>query len=583
MGPGARGEERGFPARGVFNACPDAVIVMDVEGRVRDWNPAARNTFGCGREEAIGRELAELIIPGALREAHRAALRRYLATGEATILDRRLELTALRCDGSEFPVELTVTRMPETEPPLFVGFVRDLGELSRARRENTRLQQRTAFLAHAGLELERSLDVQATLHALAELTVPELAELTVIDVLAEDRSIDFTVAASTEPGVARRVEEIRRREPILPSGPHPVAEVLRSGEPLLIPTVSAQLHGRIAQGPEHQALIEQLGYRSAIVVPLVARHRILGALSLLRMGEAQPYDRDDLVLAIELARRAGLAVDNARLFEATRHLARTLQQSLLPRAMPEVPGLRITGRYRAAAQGQEVGGDFYDVFAIGSSHWGIAIGDVCGKGPEAAALTSLARYTIRALAGLEPASVLQLLGDAIQRDQETLPERFLTVAFAVARWESSELVLELASAGHPPPIVHRASGEVERPRTIGPLLGMSADAQYRSERVVLRRGDSLIFYTDGLTDARAPAHTLSDEELDSLVRRGAARGGAELARFLEESATGGEDPRDDIALLIVEVLGLPEPVGKLAAEELAATQAPRRVPALPQA
>ncbi len=114
----------GFPAGGVFRAAVDAVVVMGADGHVRDWNPAAERTFGYSHEEAVGRELADLIIPHALRDQHRSALARYLETGEPSILDRRLDLFALRSDHSLFPVELTVTRVPDTEPPLFAGFVR---------------------------------------------------------------------------------------------------------------------------------------------------------------------------------------------------------------------------------------------------------------------------------------------------------------------------------------------------------------------------------------------------------------------------------------------------------------------------
>ena len=115
----------GFPSGGVFKAAVDAVVVMSIEGQVMDWNPAASALFGFSFEQAIGRELAELIIPAALRDKHRAALTRYRETGEATILNRRLHLFAIRANGSMVPVELTVTRIPDAEPPLFAGFVRE--------------------------------------------------------------------------------------------------------------------------------------------------------------------------------------------------------------------------------------------------------------------------------------------------------------------------------------------------------------------------------------------------------------------------------------------------------------------------
>ena len=165
---------RGSPADApppwdVFRATPDAVIVMDAGGVVRDWNPAAEHIFGYSRDRAIGRTVAELVIPVPLRPAHRNALGRYLESGESTVLDRRLEVAALRSDGSEFSVEITVTRLADLEPPLFAGFVRDLSEREVIRLE--RVQQRMTFLARAGLVLDRSLDYDETLQGLAALTV----------------------------------------------------------------------------------------------------------------------------------------------------------------------------------------------------------------------------------------------------------------------------------------------------------------------------------------------------------------------------------------------------------------------------
>ena len=537
----------------MFRAALDAVIVMGSDGRVQDWNPAAERLFGRSWREAVGREVAELVVPGPLRDAHRHGLRRYLQTGETSILDRRLELSALHADGTEFPVELSVSRLPDTHPPMFAAFIRDLrGERSPAREENIRLQQRMAFLAQAGLVLDRSLELERTLHRLVELVVPELAQIAIVDVLEGAEEIRTAVAAAEDPANAREVERIRRLHPIGLATNHPVAEVLRTGRPSLQTEMSPEFLRRVAGAPEHYQLMRRLGYRSAIVVPLVARHRVLGTLSLLRTRDADPYEESDLLLAGELARRAALAIDNARMFESTRNLARTLQESLLPKALPSIPGVRISGRYRAAAQGQEVGGDFYDVFTIRPGRWGIAIGDVCGKGPEAAALTAFARYTIRALADADPAHTLSRLNDSALHQPPLADEPLLTVLFAVAREEDDGLVVKLASAGHPPPLVRRADGQVRRLTPAGPIVGLSERPAYRRDLIRLGPGDSLILYTDGLTDARAPVEILDEDRLAELVARAPAQTGAELAEFLEASVTRGEDPRDDIALLVIE-------------------------------
>ncbi len=545
-----------FPSGGVFRASLDAVVVMDGQGLVRDWNPAAEETFGFSRDEALGREVAELIIPGQLRHAHRNALQRHLETGDAAVLNRRLELSALRKDGSEFPVELTITRVFGSHEPMFAGFLREIVDHDITRRENVRLQKRMAFLAQVGLMLDSSLDYSQTLRMLADMTVPELAQLTVIDLIGSDRSGQSAVAASTEPGSAKALEVMRAAHPVDLTGPHPVAGVLRTGESVLLPAMGSRFLKQVALDAEHLELMRRLDYHSAIVVPLIARRRVIGALSLLRMRNAPGYGQDDLVLAEELARRAAIAVDNARLFESTRRLAGTLQSSLLPRVLPDIPGVRITARYRPAQEGQDVGGDFYDAFRVEPNRWAVAIGDVCGKGAEAAALTALGRYTIRALAEHDTATVLSRLNEAVLRDHDLTQHRFLTVLLANLSVAPDRLDVELAAAGHPPPLVLRASGRVEPVPVAGPLIGVESELEFGAHRLSLRPGDAMLLYTDGVTDARAPARVISDSELAELLARGHRLGGERLAEFIEDSATGGEEPRDDIAILVIEFPGI---------------------------
>lgn len=553
---------------GVFRAALDAVVVIDAEGRVRDWNPAAERLLGYTREEAAGGELAALIIPGPLRDAHRNGLARYLETGESTILDRRVELSALHKDGSEIAIELTVTQVPEIEPVLFAGFVRPTSERQRTERENARLHHRMAFLAQAWIALDGSVDYRETLERLAALVVPELAQLAVVDLADEESQLRTAVAAAEDPARARALEAMRRAHPLRLTSAHPVAQVLRTRQALLLPEMTYEFLREIAEGSEHLGLMQQLRYHSAIVVPLIARRSAIGTLSLLRMDGAPAYNRDDLVLTEELARRAALTVDNARLLGATRRLARTLQDSLLPRALPDVPGVALTARYRAAHQGQDVGGDFYDAFAIDKRRWGVAIGDVCGKGPEAAALTSLARYTIRALAGADPAVVLQRLNAAVVRDHDLIQDRFLTALFAVLMIgdrpippTESELEVELAIAGHPAPLVRRRDGTVETIDASGPLIGVMADVEYRAARIAISPGDCLVLYTDGLTDARAPNQVLTESELAALLARTSGMSGEQLTDFMEHAVTAGEEPRDDIAMLLIEPLGVPVVAG----------------------
>lgn len=544
--------ERGFLSDGVFLASPEAVIVIDHDGIVRDWNPAAQTLFGYPRDEVLGRELAEMIVPPPLRDAHRAGLSRYLETGEIRLLNRRVELSAVAKDGTELVVELIVAQLPDVDPPVFAGFARSVATRGAAEDDNARLHERMGFLAQAGLALDRSLDYNETLRSLADLIVPDLAQLAVIDVLTERGTIELTVAASEAPHRARELEEVRAHTGLLLSSGHPVATVLRSGRPMLLATMTGAFLSAISQSEEHLELMRSMGYHSAIVVPLVARSRTLGALSLLRMEGAPSYGDSDLVLAEELARRAALAVDNARLFESTRQLARTLQQSLLPHSLPEIPGVRLTGRYRAADSGDQVGGDFYDAFTLDENRWGVTIGDVCGKGAEAAALTAFARYTIRAFADADPSLVLSRLNESVIRERDTEEGRFLTALFATVTIEPGHLQVDAAVGGHPAPLVIRSDGRVESVDVGGPMIGVDADAEFPTTRVLLHRGDTIVLYTDGLTDAQAPDRILTDEDLIELVRSAGGMAGERLAEFMEARASDGRDVRDDIALLVIE-------------------------------
>ena len=544
---------RGFPQGGVFKAALDAVIVMSHDGLITDWNPAAERTFGHRAEDVIGRELADVIIPPEFRDRHRAALERYAATEVPTILDQRLELVACRADESRFPVELTVTRVPEHEPPLFAGFIRDISRsqeadaerrelLARersARAEAERARNRYQFLADVGLAFEHALELDEALATLARVAVPVLADLCIVDFLDEGRVLRPAAAiAATDEAFGDEVAR-RRRE----AGPGEVARtVLRTREPI-------RLEDAAGVAPE-------LDCTSMIGVPLLARERLLGAVTFGRRAPSRAYTAEDLATARELVRRAGLVVDNVRLYDDTRHIATALQASLLPPVLPPMPGARLAGRYRAARPGQELGGDFYDVFPADRGRWVVTIGDVCGKGPEAAALTALARYTIRAAAAsgeAAPDRILSVLNDALLRDPSA-QGRFLTAACAVFNPRSGTHSITFASGGHPAPLVVRADGRVEWLRARGSALGIFADPMVEVTGLDLKDDDAMVLFTDGLTDAGAPGRTLAERDLAAAV--GGAAGGSpgRLVDALERAAldAAAGQARDDIALLALQ-------------------------------
>jgi serine phosphatase RsbU (regulator of sigma subunit) len=215
----------------------------------------------------------------------------------------------------------------------------------------------------------------------------------------------------------------------------------------------------------------------------------------------------------------------------------------------------IAARYEAAGEGTEVGGDFYDLFETVGGEWGVVMGDVCGKGPEAAAVTGLARYTIRAAAMRDrsPARILSILNDAIRQQREDL--RFATVAYLRMRKDNGHVELEGSCGGHPLPIVLRRSGAVETVGHPGTLLGVFEDADLSSDRTVLEKGDAVILYTDGVSQEREQGGSISEEDLEALVHSSAGMDAGDIAqRILTsaiDSATG--QSRDDVAVLVLRV------------------------------
>jgi serine phosphatase RsbU (regulator of sigma subunit) len=249
-------------------------------------------------------------------------------------------------------------------------------------------------------------------------------------------------------------------------------------------------------------------------------------------------------------------VDNARLYSERSRVAQTLQASLLPRALPHIPGVELASRFRPAGDGLEVGGDFYDVFPAAGGKWMAVIGDVCGKGAEAAGLTALARYTVRSLGETEsrPGEVLRRLNQSVLR-QEEARERFLTVVVVSLTVAEHGATVRLAAGGHPHPLWVRADGAVEVVPVEGVLVGLFPDAAFEERELALGPGESLVLYTDGLTDSQAPDRVLSSQDLASRLQAARTRSAQEVVAAAEglASGVGAAGPRDDIALLAIHV------------------------------
>jgi serine phosphatase RsbU (regulator of sigma subunit) len=383
--------------------------------------------------------------------------------------------------------------------------------------------------------------------------VPELADWAFVELLQPNGVITREVIVHRDPERERWARALADRYPLDPDAPFGSAKVIRTGEAELMTDVTEELLRSAALDAEQLEILRQVGFRSAMVVPMRARGRVLGDISLASAESGRRFGEADLATAQELADRCALALDNARLYQERSETARTLQSSLLPPGLPTIEGLELAARYRAAGEGNEVGGDFYDVFAWDEA-WAVVIGDVCGKGPDAAAVTALARYTLRAVTLHEhtPSAALLTLNDAMLR--QLGGDEFCTVALGrVQPLGGGRFRTTLSLGGHPPPLVLRASGRVDALSQKGTLLGVVQAPHLEDREHVLDAGDTLLLYTDGVTEARVRSWELGEEGLASLLANGAGKSPAEIVEAIERAVVGVQagEPRDDIALVAI--------------------------------
>jgi serine phosphatase RsbU (regulator of sigma subunit) len=307
-----------------------------------------------------------------------------------------------------------------------------------------------------------------------------------------------------------------------------------------------------AQSDEHQQFMRDAGYRSAAVFPMVARGRTHGAISFLHVGSDARYEPDELAVLEDLTGRAAMAFDNARLYAERAHVAHTLQRSLMPAVLPVIAGLELASCFRPMGAGNEVGGDFYDAFGDQESFW-LVVGDVCGKGAEAAALTGFLRHTTVAHAreGMSPGGVLsQVNRDMLDQDFDGW---FATAILAHLQFLKPDVEVTIAAAGHPAALVARAGGQVEESGGHGTLLGVFPDPVIQEVSMILKPGDMLALYTDGLLEAHAPDRMVTVQEMIEQLKQTSPRFAQDAIDALLKLADLDDDVRDDIAILAAQV------------------------------
>lgn len=707
-----------------------AVLAVDLDGRVLFANRYAEELYGWPRDEIVGQLTFELFGVAIEPEAARA-IRDALVEGASW--EGTFEVT--RKDGTRLSVHAI-------DSPLYdaAGQLRGVVSLGiDATRDRTE-----QFLARCAVVLGASLDFERNLLALAKLLVPYLGDVCFIDARDGDR-IRRLASVHADPARQALIDEMARLYPPDPDGPHPAVEALRSGESALLADIPDDVKRALSVDDRHYEMVQELGFCSYICVPLSARGRTLGAVTVISCHPDRRFASDDIDLLTEVCQRAALALDNARLYddqeraraeaenaaerleqlqtlatalgravtvdEVTRvigaihmphlgsenrglwllneqtsklelvrgfelsgmadhyrsipldsnlpaaevvrrrsailigsaderqarypdlempsiertsfaavplvaeertigvfalgfdgehafsaddvrfltavadqcaqalarallydrerlerdraerdrrrinELNRALQSSLLPPALPPITGVELEARYHPALAGLEVGGDFYDVFDTGGD-FAVVVGDVCGKGPEAAAVTAVARWTIRSVAMdiRQPSQVLRKVNEALVHQQ--LDDRFCTIAYARVVPTSHGVRLSVCRGGHPAPLVVRATSEIEPIGTSGSLIGILPDVRLWEETTHLHSGDAVVFYTDGVTEARRGREQFGEERLRETLEGCHGATAAHLADAIEGAVLdfAGPEPNDDIALLVLRVL-----------------------------
>jgi PAS domain S-box-containing protein len=453
-----------------------------------------------------------------------------------------------RASGEESWVLLKATAVRDDEGQIesAVTIIADVTEATRATR-------RVQFLSRIGALLASSLDYQQTLRNVAGLAVPQLADWCAVDLFDEDGEREPVAIAHSRPEKLEMAERLRAYEPESLDPEQGLGRVLRTGESLLYTDIADELLVGAAVDDEHLRLLREVGMRAVLIVPLAIGTRTIGALTLVNSESGRSFDAGDVEFAEQIASRAALAVESARLYSERSAVARTLQNSLLPEAIPEIPGWDVAALYRPAGHESEVGGDFYDFWEV-DGDWLMMIGDVTGKGVGAAALTSLVRYTARAASEFDgrPGEILARIDAALRRR----PSVSLCTALCL---RFSREGATLAVGGHPLPL-RVGEGGVEEVGQHGTLLGALQRTRWPEAEIALSPGQTLVAFTDGVTDAvGARGERWGTERLSATLAaaRDAEPGALRslLVRALDEFQVGAQ--ADDTAVVIMRFTGQP--------------------------
>ncbi|MEV6703622.1 SpoIIE family protein phosphatase [Streptomyces sp. NPDC051453] len=539
----------------LVSQAPIGIALLDTKLRYVLVNPELERINGIPAADHLGRYPHDILTSLDV-ESIESAMRRVLLAGTPLIDQHTVGRTRADPDHdhawsvSHYRLEGSGGRV------IGVAYsVIDVSERHRAAAEADRARRRLTLIADASARVGTTLEVEHTAQELVKVAVPDLADIATVDVL--DVAPDPRRSSSPEG------PEIFRPLAVAAAYPTPAAAALQAvdgtpydtdrlitqcvhtGRPVVAHAGQEDLE-RIALSADSAASFAQAGVHSYLAVPLIARNEVLGVFGLVRARNQLPFDEDDVLLAVDLAARAGVAIDNARLYQSVRNTAETLQRSLLPVELPQPTGLDVASYYQPAQASSEVGGDWYDVIPLAHDKTALVIGDVMGNGIDAAATMGRLRTATSAFADLDlaPAEVLRHL------DKITLGLEHYIATCIYAIYDPHTHRCHIANAGHLPPVL-ASSGRPPQLLELAPgaPLGVGG-VSFHTTTFDLHPGDRLVFYTDGLVETR---HQPIDERLNTLLRTLAEprRPLDETCRWLVGTLRDTDD-HDDVALLIAQ-------------------------------
>ncbi len=544
------------PAPSLLEALPDTVVVADGAGRIAYVNPAVRTLLGHDPADLTGRSLT-VLMPERLRGSHGAGFSRFRRTGVGELVGSTTQVPALHADGREIAIDLTLSRLdpvPGEDPDgaVVVAVLRDASTTVLLERQ-LRVSRYLAATLRVTAALTEAPDADAAFERLLATLCAEL-DWDAGDLWEADEGTGRLRVAGTWTAPGRDVRALHGSMPDTPVARGEGLPGLAWSTRAPVVVEDLWTDPRFLRGEAARAD----GIRTGVAFPVLRGDAVVAVCELFSR-QPRPVPAELLDVLAHAGRQIGQFLGRLRAESDVRHLADTLQRSLLPSHLPAVPGLDLAARYRPGGGSALVGGDTYDVAPLPDGRWMVLIADVCGTGAEAAAVTALTRHTARAAAAGsgDPADVLAAVHAALLHEQAGGPLRFVTACCLVLDTGGAAVRARLSIAGHPRPLL-RGDGGWQEVGVVGRPLGVGEDTRFPTVALTLPPGSALVLYTDGVTEARDDAGVQLGEDglLALLGRPGAetAEGAVErIAATVAQRLRHSRFEADDLAVLALAV------------------------------